>query len=215
MSQQVFQKLLARLVVDPDFRGLVRSSGSLAFDGELTDLERKRLLALVDDPGVTITKTLHKGFRLGKILSMLPLTCQILGGKRLGRELKLFWRAYPSRSFYYIDEAVAFCTFLETRPAAMRVAYLPEVVAYERARLELQRPRLGDSQAKSLEISFKHDPELLLTTLAKKGRPHRIPARPCTLSGTLELDGSIRWVISDATADLNVYAMTEQHKKHE
>jgi hypothetical protein len=200
MSQQVFQKLVARLVVDPDFRDLVRTTGSSAFDGELTDLERKRLLVLVDDPGVTITKTLHKGFRLGKILSMLPLTCQILGGKRLGRELKLFWRAYASRSFYYIDEAVAFCSFLETRPAAMRVAYLPEIVAYERTRLELQRPRLGDSQAKCLEISFNHDPEILLTTLAKKSRPHRIPARPCTLSGTLESDGSIQWVIADTTA---------------
>jgi hypothetical protein len=200
MSQQVFQKMLARLVVDPDFRDLVRSTGSPAFDGELTDLERKRLLALVDDPGVTITKTLHKGFRLGKILSMLPLTCQILGGKRLGRELKVFWRTYASRSFYYIDEAVAFCSFLETRPSAMRIAYLPEIVAYERARLELQRPRVVDSQATSVEISFSHDPELLLTTLAKKSRPRRIPARPCKLSGSLESDGSIQWVISDTTA---------------
>jgi len=200
MSQQVFQKLVARLVVDSEFRDLVRSTGAPAFDGELTDLERKRLLALVDDPGVTITKTLHKGFRLGKILSMLPLTCQILGGKRLGRELRVFWRAYPSRSFYYIDEAVAFCCFLETRPAAMRVAYLPEIVAYERTRLELQRPRLGASEAPSLEISFNHDPERLLTTLAKKRRPHRIPARPCTLTGTLESDGSIRWLIADTAA---------------
>ena len=200
MSQQVFQKLVARLVVDPDFRDQVRSMGSPAFDGELTDLERRRLLALVDDPGVTITKTLHKGFRLGKILSMLPLTCQILGGKRLGRELRVFWRAYASRSFYYIDEAVAFCIFLETRPAAMRLAYLPEIVAYERTRLELQRPRLGDSQATSREISFNHDPEILLTTLARKSRPRRIPARRCTLSGTLESDGSIQWVIADTTA---------------
>jgi len=197
MSQQVFQRLVARLVVDPDFRDLVRSMGSAAIDGELTDLERRRLLALVDDPGVTITKTLHKGFRLGKILSMLPLTCQLLGGKRLGRELRVFWRVYASRSFYYIDEAVAFCSFLETRPDAMRLSYLPEIVAYERTRLELQRPRLGDSQATSREISFNHDPEILLTTLARKSRPHRIPARRCTLSGTLESDGSIQWVIAD------------------
>jgi len=200
MSQKMFQKMLARLVIDPEFRELVRSTGDVSLDAELTGLERRRLLALADDPGVTITKTLHKGFRLGKILSMLPLTCIVLGGKRLGRELNMFWRAYPSRSFYYIEEAVAFCNFLATRPNTMRVAYLGEIVAYERARLELQRPRLGDSSSASQEVSFNHDPQLLLTTLAQRQRPRRIPARPCTLTGTLESDGSIQWLIADIAA---------------
>lgn len=89
MTQQTFQAVLARLVVDPTYRDLVRSQGERALPSDLNELQRQRLIFAAGNKGIDITGTLHKGFRLGKILSMLPLTCALLGNKRLAREVDL------------------------------------------------------------------------------------------------------------------------------
>src|SRR5688500_6428770 len=104
MTQQSFQAALARLVVDPTERELVRSQGEKALPDSLSDVQRQRLIFAAGNKGIDITATLHKGFRLGKILSMLPMTCVLLGNKRLAREVDLFWQKHRSRSFYYLEE---------------------------------------------------------------------------------------------------------------
>jgi len=195
MSQESFQSLLARMVVDAEFRRRVRDSGMIDTDFDLTDLERRRLLAAAQEDGLSITSTLHTGFRLGKILSMLPLTSQLLGSKRLSRELKKFWGAYVSHSFYYLEEAIAFCDFLERRERPRPIRYLDEVVAYERARLEAQRPE--PARTSHPRVRFEHDPQKLLEALVLRRRPRSIPKRACWLTPNRELDGSIRWDIED------------------
>jgi hypothetical protein len=194
MSQRVFQATMARLVVDAVFCGRVRAEHELALDGDLTQLERERLVAIAFDRGLDATRTLYKGFRLSKLYATLPMTCTLLGDDRLAREVGLYWSARVSVSLYYFEEAFGFCDHLQARlRSGLRVAYLDEVLAYERACLELQRPRHdGDVPAAQL-VMFRHDPELLLSRLAMGRRPRAIPQLSCTLLGELDADNKMQW----------------------
>lgn len=214
MSQQDFQTLMARLVVDPAFRDRVSSLGDIALPRDLGARERERLIFAAGSKGIDITRTLHKGFRLGKILSLLPLTCSVMGNTRLARQVDRFWKEHSSVSFYYLEEALAFCSFIERRiRAGLRITYLEEIIAYERARLELQLPQSGDRRVEPRKVRFIHDPEQLLLSLARGRRPRAVPRRPCVLEGSLDQDGNVEWAIvleqpkaepkADATQALN------------
>ncbi len=194
MSQRDFQAALADLVTDPNLRRRVRTKGASAFASDLTDLERYRLVAVARDPGLEVTATLIKGFRLGKIISLLPLTRALLGDKRLRRELRLFWAATPPDSFYPVVEVLAFCDhLLERLRSGLQVNYLEDVVAYERAIVELRRARPASSPAMSQVVCFRYDPACLFTCLAAGRRPRRIPQLPCVLVGTVDDTDTIVW----------------------
>ena len=74
---------------------------------------------------------------------MLPMTCACLGDDHLTTQAQAFWRARPSRSFYFWEEALAFCDFLlapEGLAAATEGAppFLEPMVQHERLALLLQ-----------------------------------------------------------------------------
>jgi hypothetical protein len=197
MSQHCFQATVARLVSDPDFRDRVQAHGTAALDGDLTTLERQRVMAIVSDKGLDATRTLHKSFRLTKIYTLLPLTRALLRPDRLAREISSFWKINASVSHYFLEESLAFCDFLQTRlGSGLRIKYLEEVVAYERANLELLRPRIGEGIPAPQFIRFRHDPVTLFAQLMKGQRPRAIAARPCVLAGSLDQDGKVQWSIS-------------------
>jgi len=136
-----FQSALARLVMDPAFRNQVRAEGPRAAGGTLTPVERRRLAAAAADPGMDAVRIVHKGFRLAKLLSMLPATCAVLGEEGMAREVPAFWLLRPSRGRHYAEEAEAFCAYLEMRlRAGLTVPGLAAVIVVERARLR-QRER--------------------------------------------------------------------------
>ena len=196
MSAQAFQTALARLIVEPDFRDAVRARGdaALAADADasqvLTPQERARLCQIAKDRGVDINRTLHKGFRLGKLRAMLPLTCTLLTTKRLAHEVALFWQQRPPSSFYFLPEALEFCDFLAQR--RVRCKYLAEVLAYERATLELERARVDAPPPQ--QVVFKHEPAALLGALAQGHRPRAVARRTCVVVGSRTEAGAIRWV---------------------
>lgn len=188
MSLERFQETMVRLIVDPDYRDRI-ADGREARDEGLTERETARLRRIAADPGLDINRTLHKGFRLGKLRGLLPFTCRLLGTRRLCGELARFWRDHPPASFYFLPEAVDFCDWLARRRLRMR--YLDDVVAYERATLELERARTGPPPEQ--RIRFRHDPTALLTALAQGRRPRGIPERPCTLVARRDTDGKTIW----------------------
>ena len=193
MSAPAFQSALARLIVDPDFRDGVRERRGEALAADLTPLERERLLAVSVDPGLDVTRTLHKGFRLGKLLAYLPLTRALFDRDTLAREIGEFWRRRPPVSFYFLEEALAFCEYLLERieEGELEVRYLEEIAAYERAALELQRSRPDGSRPPLQVVEFRHDPLPLLAALAH-GEIPAAPERRCWLFGALE-DGRLEW----------------------
>lgn len=196
MTQSAFQGALARLVVDPAFRDLVRSSGAAALEGELTSLEQVRLTAMVDEKGLDATRMLHKSFRLTKLYATLPLTRRLLGPTILAAEVSAFWSANNSDSHYFLNEAIAFCDFLlERARSGLEVEYLDEVVAYERAALNLRRV-LFDGETRQAEvIHFRHDATMLFENLIEGKQPGDIPERPCKLTGVVNERGEVEWTV--------------------
>ncbi len=188
MSAAVFQSLLAQLVVDPALRDRMRAEG-IAPQADLDALERQRLLHVAAHPGLSVNHMLHRGFRLGKLKALLPLTCVVLKSPRLQKAVERFWAAHPPRSFYFLPEAIEFCSFLLTQPT--RSKYLREVVAFERAHLELQRARLGDAPRQM--VRFQHNPSKLLALLAQGRQPQGLPPMPCTAEGTVDEQGQVHW----------------------
>jgi hypothetical protein len=190
---QAFQTAMVRLVAEPEFRDAVRASGAAMLPPGLSAIEQSRLCRIAADAGLDVNRTLHKGFRLGKLRSMLPLTCRLLGAKHLTREVAAFWATHPPSSFYYIPEALAFCDHLGAR--RLRIKYLDEVLAYERATLELERARTGTAPPQ--RVRFRHDPGRLLELLASCRKPRGVAARGCTAVGTKQGDDPIRWSLID------------------
>ena len=71
MSLERFQETMVRLIVDPDYRDRI-ADGREARDEGLTERETARLRRIAADPGLDINRTLHKGFRLGKLRGPPP-----------------------------------------------------------------------------------------------------------------------------------------------
>jgi hypothetical protein len=196
MSLTAFQSALLRLITDPAFRDAVTARGADALGGDLTPLETSRLQRIASDRGLDINRTLHKGFRLGKLRALLPLTCALLGARRLARVLPVFWQQRPPASFSFLPEALEFCDWLVRR--RLRVRYLGEVLAYECASLELERARTDAAPIQV--VRFRHDPAPLLAALADDRRPRAIAIRPCRAIGWRDASGAVRWRIRDTPA---------------
>jgi hypothetical protein len=191
VSARAFQSALARLALEPEFRDAVQRDGEAALGPGLTELERRRLCGAAGDSGMELTAFLIRSFRLGKILTLLPLTRTLLGSERLAEEAKRFWREHPPTSFYFLEEALSFCDFLLAREG--RIKYLDEVVGYERTMLELRRVRADGQRPEPQLVRFEHDPVRLLSALGAGQRPRGIPEQRCTLRATLHGDREIDW----------------------
>lgn len=210
MSQRTFQAMLGRMVVDLEFRRCVREQGDAALDADLTPLERERLLAAAADRGMDATRMVHKDFRLSKLYYMLPLTRFLLGSERLSREVSAFWSRNLPVSHYFIQESIDFCEHLQRRllSGGLRVKYLREIVAYERAELELKLPRPGnDAPPPPQLVHFRYDPTILFTQLTQRRRPRAVPRLDCALRATLNPDdGQIQWQLHEGHPDAKAKA---------
>lgn len=190
MSMEAFQSAMLRMITDPDYRDRVQADG-LAGTAGLTPCETARLRLIAESPGMDISRTLHKGFRLGKLRALLPLTCRAMGSQRLSREVSAFWRTRQASSFSFLPEALEFCAFLTRRK--LRAKYLPEVVAYERAMLELEQARVVAPPVQL--VYFRHDPQALLSALSQGRTPRGIPPRRCVAVGRRDAHGKIHWTL--------------------
>jgi hypothetical protein len=139
-----FQSELMRLIVDPTFReDAVASISTFASDPQLTPREQRRLAAVARSDGLGITVLLHRGWRLGKLLSLMPATCALLGPDRLAAELGTFWRDRLPDSLYFHEEALAFADHLAREKELFnQIPTLEGVLAHERGRLETRRAPL-------------------------------------------------------------------------
>jgi hypothetical protein len=142
MTAVAFQGAVAALVTD-------RRTREAAAGGErlpgLSDSEAEQIRRLAADPGVLVTAQLVASFRLGKLLSLLPVTRAVLGNEQLAVEVDLFWQASPPTSFYFADEALGFCDHLVARleEGALDDPRLAPVIAHERADILRHRPIPG------------------------------------------------------------------------
>jgi hypothetical protein len=81
---------------------------------DLTDRERRRLRAMLGDPGMSANCMLYRVNRMVPILEVLPRTWRLLGSAAK-TELHAFWRSFPEAMPQYADEARRFGVWLEGR----------------------------------------------------------------------------------------------------
>lgn len=195
MSTAAFQSAFVRLVTDPHFREAVQRG---QIPEAVTDgMERDQLASLAAQPGIAAIRVVYRGFRLNKILAMLPLTGLLLGERRLSGELELFWKDQPSGSFYYVEEANRFCEFLWTRlDEGLDIPYLRDVLLYEQASLRLQKA-VGEGRELLLRIELNYPPAFL-EELSEGRLPEDVPPQPTSLLGVAADQKPIRWFVLDS-----------------
>ncbi len=196
MTQIRFQELLGRLVTDGKFRERLRG-GAPAPGKHLSRLERQRLRFLASEPGVGLTARLIESFRLGKLITLLPMTRTLLRPAGFARAAEAYFATTPPVSFYLPEEALAFCDYLRRirhRP------YLREVVDYEHAMIELKRPRPDGAAPVIARVAFDHDPAMLLPMLARGERPVGVKRRGCIAIGFHDAQGAVDWRVEASTA---------------
>lgn len=190
MTVADYQQELVRLVLDEAYADRVRRDAG-ALPAGLAARDVRRLTAIAADPGLHLTRTLHRGWRLSKLLTLLPMTCAVADRAVLETEVVRFWRREPPRGLYFVDEAVRFVDHLlatvgDTEPL------LADVARWEQANL-----RLGDAARYGLAIEpvhvpLQHDPVELLGRVVAGEPLDGVPRRSIELVGSV-VDGAATW----------------------
>ena len=183
MSLEVYQETFCRMVALPAFRERIVQHPIEALDGlELTERERKRLLAIAAQPGMRVNTAIHRANRLTPLDQTLPFSCFLLA-EQLPSLLERYWLENPTENLQLPAECERFATFLKTEIQANRIVtpYLEEVLEFERVCTELrfftkQELRNLDSSNDGLPdsiriVQFRHDPVQLLDALTNGQLP--------------------------------------------
>ena len=192
MSLAGFQRAMCDLIADPDLCLRLRREPASVLDRyALDERERRRLLTIVRQPGMSVSCTLYRSNRIIPLHTRLPYSCALLG-ERFGPEVTEFWEQKAAEAGFGA-EVENFAAFLRERlaSAALESPYLLETLGFELAFDQLRlapRRRLLD-QIRGREptgrwglnpllrvVRFDHDPSVLLGELADKRVPRGVPA---------------------------------------
>lgn len=195
MSLQVFQHVLAEMVMSPSFRVAVQDNAEQALAAfQLAPHERQRLATIAHDPGVKIGTMIHRSFRVGMFANRLPRTCTALGKQGLQDILLEYWETHPPQTLFYAQEAARFASFVSTQIIQGKLSnpYVEAVLKLELGLIELASSSgvlvqdALDIEHISLDtsvvthpacrvIQFDHDPNILLQSLNAGEVPEMVP----------------------------------------
>ena len=155
-------------------------------------------------------RVVYRGFRLNKVLAMLPLTGRLLGDRALYDALENYWRDTPSGSFYYFEEAGRFCDHLWGRIESgdLDVPLLRDVLLYEHASIRL-RHAAGEGRELLIQVEFEHHPSFL-EGLAQGPVPPDIPPSPTAALGAARRTGDVEWYVLDQDDPLPLAVTVDQ-----
>ena len=178
MSLHDFQRALTAMTLDARLANEVHARGAKALsDYRLTPREERRLLAVVRQPGMALNCTLARANRFGAIHDAFPMTCRLLGPDLRG-VLDALWSGRSPDNYQLSGEELPFVQAVEARLAAGACTspYVAEVLAYERACLELAllARHAASPMAQppaSRWVDFSHDPRELLGALGQSTLP--------------------------------------------
>jgi len=183
MALEVYQEIFCKMVAAPGLRERVLEPSGEYLNGlDLTDRERRRLLAIAAQPGMRVNTAIHRANRITPLDHSVPFTLFLLG-ERLRDVLQNYWLENPTENLQIPAECERFASFLEGEIQAGRIVdpYIEEVLAFERACTELKffteeelrraKPTGDDLPALVRIVTFRHDPEQLLEGLANLELP--------------------------------------------
>jgi hypothetical protein len=196
VSLPAFQRAFCDLIASPDLCVRLRASPDEVLDEyDLSALERRRLVDIVHQPGMSVNCTLYRVNRVTPLFTLLPRTCALLGD-RFTEELDAFWRRSET-DLQYALELERFARFLRGRleSGELESPMLPDVLDFELAWNSLRYvPRrrilagLDDAARGGSDlpaqvnplvrlVRFEHDPIAVLSLLGNGGEPESEPER--------------------------------------
>ena len=183
MSLDVYQEVFCRMVASLAFRErVVERPDEVLNDLDLTERERRRLLAIASDPGMRVNTAIHRANRISPLDHTLPLTCFLLG-HRLHVLFERYWSENPSENLQSPVECARFAAFLKGELTSGRLVdpYVEDVLEFERTCTELrffteeelrEAASLRDGLSPLVRVvTFHHDPVPLLESLANREMP--------------------------------------------
>ena len=191
MTLAGFQRALCDLIASPALCLACRDdSGGVLDRYNLTPRERRRIIEVVWQSGMSTNCTIYRSNRVTPLYTLLNLTCFLLG-EALAHEVDLFWQSGRSVDAQYGAEIERFGCFLKERlrVGALGDPFLEEVLDFELAAYALQFcPRrqifreLKRASTTSKDgavrlhplvrvVRFRHDPATVLERLADQALP--------------------------------------------
>lgn len=184
-------------------RAVTGSHGRAGGEG-LSEREGRWLADVTDDPGLDVLTSLYRSWRLTKVISLLPMTADGMATDELAGLLTQFWSSRAAVGPYFVEECLAFVDFLEEHNAIQSLA-VADLVAFERARLELRDEIDAGSPTAERTVTLRHRPRELFDRSRRADAV--VSAELSTLRGRLDAGGEERWAVvagPDAGVELNV-----------
>jgi hypothetical protein len=191
MSLASFQRALCDLIASPSLCLALRADAEATLvDYELSSRERKRLITVVRQPGMSTNCTLYRSNRITPIYTLLPFTCRSLGAQ-FGTLINQFWQEENYKDGQFKSEVDRFSVFLRRCIAVGTVGspFVDELLAFELARIALEFSPRKDVLRKLADlppleadkpcrlhplarlVRFQHDPAIVLGVFARGALP--------------------------------------------
>ena len=107
-----FQVAFADLIASPELIAWVRAEPEILRSRyDLTDVEWRRLVSVIDQPGMAVNCILYRANRFTPIVLNLPGLCEVLSD-RLRPLLSEFWAANIHTNANFLIESYHFCEFV-------------------------------------------------------------------------------------------------------
>ncbi len=186
---QGFQKAMCDLVASPDLCMLLQESPQQVLERyDLSDRDRRRLVEVVQQPGMFVNCSLYRANRLSPLYNLMPHTCFLLNEALLD-EATEFWNVFDESRLQYNEEVEKFGNFLRRRIELgfLKDPILAEVLEYELAlnefrytprldvlsRLEVRNLVARENKLIRLHplvrvLLFRHEPKRLLEFLEER-----------------------------------------------
>jgi len=155
MTFEAYQKLQAAMVLDAQQAAPMAAGDFGQLADVLTEAERTRLASQARDPGMALTRKLHKGWRLTKLLTLLPITFRVGDPDTLTDLVAAFWHQNPPHGLYFESEALRFAEFVRDHVPPDTLLY--DVAGFEAAMLAVG-DRVDAGGTSSVTLHTRHDP---------------------------------------------------------
>ena len=176
MSLQAFQRALVDLTLSPEIsRRLLEGDVTILEPYDLDEVERRRLVDVVQQPGMSINCTIARGNRFDAIGEVFPMTLVLLEPE-LRDLLSELWENHHPSNYQFAGEEDAFAAFVKEKLSTNQfsIPYLDEVFNYEsicwQMAQEMRNQTERDHEVHAI-MEFKHPPDLLLEPLSRLVAP--------------------------------------------
>ena len=164
MSLRSYQRAQVAMILDREVAHRVAGGDLAPWDADLSPQERDRLVSQATDAGLALSRKLHKGWRLTKLLTLLPVTFRVGDPALLGDLVDAYWRDHLPQGLYFEAEAAGFAAYVAGQVPSGSA--LHDAALVEGALLAVGQRGPSAQTGAAIELRLAHDPRRLLSASA-------------------------------------------------